>query len=152
MNFVRLCRYVATLGPFGYALAPGTVASILTLPLVHILQAYTSPVSYVLFITALFVCSLYIVRIALQDIGKRHDPSEIVLDEVMGCLITFIAIPFNAKTALMGLVLFRFFDISKCAGIEKCEQLAGAWGVILDDVAAGLLSNIILHIIMRVSW
>ena len=152
MSIVRFCRFIATLGPFGYALAPGTVASILTLPLVHILQSYLSPRIYVLLVIIFFVSSLAIVHTALQGLGRRHDPSEIVIDEVIGCLITFIMIPFNAKTAFIGLILFRFFDISKFMGIERVEKLFDAWGIILDDVVAGLLSNIILHIVIRVNW
>ena len=76
------------------------------------------------------------------------DSSKVVIDEVAGMCLTLIWIPVNWQNVCVGLVLFRFFDIAKPLYIRKMEKLKGGWGVMLDDMLAGLYSNIILHLIV----
>ncbi len=138
----------ATLGPLGYAPCSGTVASTFTL-----LLAYTlSPLSFTLFeqcllLTVFLGLSLMLSAYALSNF-KSEDPSQVVIDEALGSLVTFVGIPFHGQSIILGFLLFRFFDISKCFGIKKIEALKNGWGVILDDVAAGLVSNVILRCIL----
>jgi len=52
------------------------------------------------------------------------------------------------QSMLLGFLLFRFFDIFKPLGIKKCEQLNGQWGIMLDDVVAGIVSNVLLRLLL----
>jgi phosphatidylglycerophosphatase A len=79
--------------------------------------------------------------------GKDHN--RVVIDEVAGMCITLLWIPVTPLNILIGLILFRFFDILKPLFIRKLENLPGGWGVMFDDVLAGVYANIVLQIIVR---
>jgi phosphatidylglycerophosphatase A len=68
----------------------------------------------------------------------RHDPQFVVIDEVAGQWIALLFSPFDLRHALIALVLFRLFDITKPFPIRRLEDLPEGWGIVLDDVAAGL--------------
>jgi phosphatidylglycerophosphatase A len=68
----------------------------------------------------------------------RHDPQFVVIDEVVGQWIALLFSPFDWRHALIALVLFRLFDITKPFPIRRLEKLPEGWGIVLDDVAAGL--------------
>jgi phosphatidylglycerophosphatase A len=68
----------------------------------------------------------------------RHDPGFVVVDEVAGQWITLLGSPADWRHALIGLILFRLFDITKPFPIRKLERLPAGWGIVFDDVAAGL--------------
>lgn len=139
------CKTIATLGPIGYLPAPGTCASLFTLFFIYVLHMlHISWTAYSAIMLAIALIGLNVIKVS-QDHFKHHDPSEIVVDELVGCLITFWNIPFSWHTALIGFILFRFFDISKIFGIKWLEKQGKVAGVMLDDIGAGLLSNFILH-------
>jgi phosphatidylglycerophosphatase A len=75
--------------------------------------------------------------IAERESG-RHDPGFVVIDEVAGQWITLLGSPADWRHALIGLILFRLFDITKPFPIRKLERLPAGWGIVFDDVAAGL--------------
>jgi phosphatidylglycerophosphatase A len=77
-----------------------------------------------------------------------HDSSKVVIDEVAGMLITLAWAPVELIYALIGFVLFRFFDILKPLGIRKAEDLPGGWGVMGDDVLAGIYAFIVLQVLI----
>ena len=63
------------------------------------------------------------------------------------------ALPFSFRFILLGFILFRVFDITKPFNIEKIQKLPSGWGIVGDDIAAGILANIMLHIIKSmVGW
>jgi phosphatidylglycerophosphatase A len=75
----------------------------------------------------------------------RVDPSQVVLDEVVGQMIALVAWPVAGwKMYVAGFVLFRFFDIVKPFPARRCERIAGGWGIMLDDVVAGAYSLLVL--------
>ena len=76
-----------------------------------------------------------------------NDPSRIVIDEWVGQWITFTFMPVNLSNFVIGLTLFRFFDIIKPFPVKSAEKLSGGWGVMMDDVIAGIMSFIILCIL-----
>ncbi|SDG58272.1 phosphatidylglycerophosphatase A [Pedobacter terrae] len=78
--------------------------------------------------------------------GKDHN--RVVIDEVAGMCITLLFVPLKWQYTLIGLVLFRFFDILKPFGIRKLEELPGGWGVMADDVLAGIYANVILQLVV----
>jgi len=78
--------------------------------------------------------------------GKDHN--RVVIDEVAGMCITLLLIPLKWQYTLIGLILFRFFDILKPFGIRKLEELPGGWGVMADDVLAGIYANVLLQLVV----
>lgn len=75
---------------------------------------------------------------AVAHESGRHDPSFVVIDEVAGQWITLLGSPFHWSTALVAFLLFRLFDITKPFPVRQLERLPGGWGIVFDDVAAGL--------------
>lgn len=145
-----LIHALTTLGPIGYMNAPGTIATFVALPLVYWLGiALPDSFSYLAMVGALFVAGCWIVRTSLVALNRQdEDPPEIVIDELVGCLLTFWGIGFTTPAVVFGVILFRFFDISKIAGISRAERCRGALGIMLDDLLAGALSNIILRMML----
>jgi len=139
--------FLATLGPLGYLPAPGTLATLLALPIVYNLQLLV-PNAFWYMATCVGACALglLVVHKTLHYLKRFDDPSEIVIDEVVGCMVTFIGIAWSVESVLLGFILFRFFDIFKIAGIYYVQQLEDEWGIMLDDVVAGILSNLILRL------
>jgi phosphatidylglycerophosphatase A len=83
---------------------------------------------------------------------KREDAPQIVVDEVVGYFVTMVSIPFNFYWAVCGFCLFRLFDIFKPFPISFLDRkIKGGWGVMLDDLAAGLFANVVMHLMMRAS-
>ncbi len=76
------------------------------------------------------------------------DSYRIVIDEVAGMALTLLFVPVRWQYVLIGLILFRFFDIAKPLGVRRMEALGGGWGVMMDDVLAGVYSNLLLQIIV----
>ncbi|MCK8494974.1 phosphatidylglycerophosphatase A [Spirosoma sp. RP8] len=73
------------------------------------------------------------------------DSYRVVIDEIAGMCLSLLFIPIHEKSLLAGLLLFRLFDISKPFGIRKLEKVSGGWGVMLDDLLAGLYTNLLLR-------
>jgi len=94
-----------------------------------------------------------ILAIGIYSAGKVEekwgkDSSRVVIDEVAGMCLTLLFIPVRWQYIVIGLFLFRIFDISKPLYIRKMEQLNGGWGVMMDDMLAGLYSNLALQVIV----
>jgi phosphatidylglycerophosphatase A len=79
--------------------------------------------------------------------GKDHN--RVVIDEVAGMCITLLWVPVTALNILIGLILFRIFDIAKPFYIRRLEKLPGGWGVMFDDILAGIYANLILQLFLR---
>jgi phosphatidylglycerophosphatase A len=79
----------------------------------------------------------------------REDPGHVVIDEVAGQCLTLAVCRPDSPHALLALALFRLFDITKPWPIRKLEALPGGWGVMLDDLAAGLFGLIVLLVIQH---
>lgn len=136
--------FATTMGGIGYLPAPGTMATVATLPIV-ILLSLVSPFIYFIGIGILYLVCVTLIKYALLFF-HTEDPSPIVLDEFVGTLITFLLVPISWHTMLIGFILFRLFDISKI-GLRRFERIKGPHGIMLDDVVAGLMSCFALHII-----
>jgi phosphatidylglycerophosphatase A len=78
--------------------------------------------------------------------GKDH--SRVVIDELAGMFISVLFVPVTTPYLFAGFILFRFFDITKPLLIRKLEALPGGWGVMADDVLAGIYANLILQVII----
>ena len=148
MNMSRWCMRIATLGPVGYFIAPGTIATLIMLPLVYWLHAiFTNQWAYLGVVITLFMLGIAIVSKALELFKRQEDPSEIVFDELVGCLLVFWGIALSTQSLLVGFLLFRALDIIKVGWIKKAEDFVGAWGVMSDDIVAALITNIALRLL-----
>ncbi len=148
MNMTRWCVRFSTLGPVGRFSASGTFATLLSLPLVYSFHAlFPNQIAYLGGVVVVFVFGMMVVSKALSSLKRRDDPSEIVFDELVGCLLVFWGITLSTQSVVVGFLIFRAFDIIKFGWVKNSEDLAGAWGVMSDDVVAALLTNIILRLL-----
>ena len=82
-----------------------------------------------------------------------HDDSRITVDEVIGIFITMVFIPLTVKNLVIGIVVFRIFDIWKPLGIRKLDDIHSNWGVIADDCLAGVYANICSRLLITyIPW
>ena len=134
----------------GYSpIAPGTLGTLLAIPVYYFLSNIASPI-YEITLIGFFFLSVWVSENAEIFFGKKDD-SRIVIDEMMGFLITVLWVPKTILFVTLGFFLFRFFDILKPFPIRRLEKrLKGGFGVVLDDVMAGVYANIILQIIGRI--
>lgn len=140
---------IASGGLAGYfPVAPGTFGSAVALVLVWYLRDL--PAIALIFISlALLVIGVWASGQMCQ-ILKRKDASQVVMDEIVGMLITMIGIPVTPYWMLIGFIVFRLLDIVKPSPAKYFdEKVAGGWGVMMDDVIAGIYGNIILHLMLR---
>ena len=144
----RIFSSVATLGPIGYLVAPGTMGTLVTIPLVFYTHSLISnQISYGFFLIVSLWVAFIVISHALDDFPKSKDPQQIILDELVGCLITFWAIPLSIASIAIGFSVFRILDILKIGYISSVEKMPRAWGIICDDALAALMTNILLRII-----
>ncbi len=125
--------------------APGTAGTLAAIPIELFLSRIGFPV-YELTLLTFFFFSSWIAEKA-QNHWQKSDDRRIVIDEMMGYLLTMFWIPKTTLFIILGFFLFRFFDIVKPPPIRLIERAKGGFGVVLDDVLAGVYSNIILQII-----
>jgi phosphatidylglycerophosphatase A len=134
---------VATFLGVGYApFAPGTFGSAAGLVVWWLLPA--SPVVQAVAIVAIFAAGSWGGNIAERHFG-RTDPGQVVIDEVMGMLITLFLNPVGWIGALAGFVLFRVFDVIKPYPANRLEALHGGVGVMADDAMAAVYANCVLR-------
>lgn len=118
---------------------------------IHIGNTAVAMVFYLPWITAAAALLLFAVAVPASTVvareSGREDPQIVVADEVVGQWIALIAAPAGWEYALIGLVLFRLFDITKPPPIRKIEHLREGWGIMLDDVGAGIYALIVLQVL-----
>jgi len=146
----RFILILATGFGVGYSpVAPGTLGTLVAIPVYYFLSEIPSPL-YEITLIAFFFLSVWVSGNAERLLGKEDD-QRIVIDEIMGFLITMLWVPKTIRFMVIGFFLFRVFDILKPFPIRHLEKkLKGGYGVVLDDVMAGVYANIILHFIGRI--
>ncbi len=144
----RLAVFIATAGYAGYfPFAPGTVGSAVGLIVYLLVWWLQSPIVEVGLIVFLFAAGVWAGTTAERYFGGV-DPGPIVIDEVVGMLITLAFIPVGWSGALAGFVLFRIFDIIKPFPAGRFEALHGGLGVMADDAMAAVYANISLRLLL----
>lgn len=145
---IKLHKLVATFFGIGYIKkGGGTIAAIVLCNIWLLIPAGTFTNYWQISLTIL-VCAAGVWSANAVDAIWGEDSSKVVVDEVAGMMITLLFLPITLKYVLTGLVLFRFFDIAKPLFIRKMELLPKGWGVMADDVLAGLYAHILLKIIV----
>ena len=144
----RLAVFVATAAYAGYfPVAPGTIGSAVGLLVYAVVRWTQSPVVEVALIAVLFAAGVWAGTTAEQYFGGI-DPGPVVIDEVVGMLITLAFIPVGWPAALAGFFLFRVFDVIKPYPAGRFEQLHGGLGVMADDAMAAVYANLSLRLLM----
>ena len=143
---IKLHKLIATFLGIGYiGKGGGTVASLaLCVIWVFAPDKILTHFWQVIMVGVILVAGTWSGNVVHHIWGK--DGSKVVIDEVAGMMITLLFLPVNLKYVICGLVLFRFFDIAKPLYIKKMEMLPKGWGVMADDVLAGLYARIIMQV------
>ena len=136
----RLPLLLATVGYIGYfPIAPGTVGSAAGVAIWVLLHwaGLGGPVPVLALAAVSLVAGAWAASHAERDLGLK-DPGPVVIDEVMGQLVTLAVAPATSTAMLAGFVLFRVFDVVKPWPAGRLEDVPGGWGIMLDDLMAGL--------------
>jgi phosphatidylglycerophosphatase A len=149
----RIGVFIATCAYVGYApIAPGTFGSAAGLILLYVLRrqhvTIVQPVAEALAIALVFAVGTWAAAEAERHFG-RTDPGHVVIDEVIGMLITLAFIPVNVAGAIVGFFVFRLLDIVKPWPARRFERLHGGFGIVLDDVMAGIYGNLLMWVLIR---
>jgi phosphatidylglycerophosphatase A len=147
----RLAVFLATCGYVGYApVAPGTFGSAAGLAVFVLVRGSGSMLVEIATIVVLFAVGVWSGTEAEHHFGGV-DPGPIVLDEVVGMLITLALIPVNAMGAFVGFLVFRALDVFKPWPSGRFVRLPGGLGVMADDGMAALYANGVMRILVAVA-
>ncbi len=127
-------------------LVPGTLGTLLGIPIVYL--ASFNRWTILLALGVVFLIGLITSQEVIAASGEE-DPEEVVIDEVAGYIACFLFIEPTLKSYLLALVLFRVIDIFKPFPVNLLERLPGAYGVMLDDVAAGVMTSLLLFLLLK---
>ena len=144
----RVLLGVATVGPCGLApVAPGTVGSLAGLALMWVVRM---PGEATLEVVTLLVVTVVGVEAAsvAESVYRRRDPGQVVIDEVAGMLMTVLFVPVGRGGALVAFLIFRLCDIVKPFPARQAEKLPRGWGIMADDLVAGLYGQGLLRVIL----
>jgi phosphatidylglycerophosphatase A len=126
----------------------GTVAAIACCLGWYLAWAGGYPSLYISLIITLVITIIGVWSSGIVEKIWGTDPARVVIDEVAGMCISLLFLPVRIKYLLFALILFRFFDIVKPLFIRKMEALPGGWGIMADDVLAGVYTNIIVNAVV----
>lgn len=129
--------------------APGTFGSLLGPPLVWGLQqARLPPLAYWGIAAVLIAAGGPICEAGARRLGVK-DPGQVVYDEIVAFLLVFCVVKVTWMTAILGFLWFRLFDITKPWPVRRLEHLPGGWGILADDLAAGVYAGAALWAMMQ---
>jgi len=145
----KAAQLIATFFGIGYCpLAPGTAASAVV---VLLYRFFLHDLGWPIFLgigVIVYAAGVWSSGTFARARGLE-DPGIVVIDEVIGQLIALFMLPPTWTLLLAAFLLFRFFDILKPLLIRRAERFSGGWGIMLDDVVAGLYTGICLQIYLR---
>jgi len=132
----------------GYApIASGTFGTVVGLPFCYLLSRL-DPFEAMLYMVCFAGLAVWLAGEA-EKVFEEKDSGLIVIDEMVGVLVTLLFIPWGIKSVVVGFFLFRLMDIVKPFPIRRLERsLPGGWGVVGDDVLAGVYANVALRVVM----
>jgi len=145
--------WIATAGGAGYLpIAPGTAGSLVGVAVVVGLGRLPLPRAAAIAVLAAASLALFAVGVwaagEAEEFFGRTDPGQVVVDEVVGQMLTFLLIPHATwKWLVGGFLLFRAFDIAKPFPARQAERIPRGWGIMLDDVVAGVYGLAVLAVI-----
>ena len=148
---MRLVRLIVTFFYIGHAkIAPGSIASLVTTLIFYFFAKHLISYLFILIILITSILAFFAVSIYTYELSEK-DRSEIVIDEVIGQLIALLPLLLFDQTnppqlfmCIISLLFFRFFDIVKPYPINKFDRMNNTFGVIFDDILAGIFSALLL--------
>jgi phosphatidylglycerophosphatase A len=144
-------RFAVAFASFGYVgfapVAPGTAGAAAAIPLFLLLRRVHSPWLEVAVCAVIVVAGAWSARLAERALGVE-DPGPVVIDEVVGMLVSLLFLPGTWPVILAAFVAFRVFDILKPWPAGRLEHVPGGWGVMADDVMAGVYANLTVQLLL----
>ncbi|MDI3503285.1 MAG: phosphatidylglycerophosphatase [Candidatus Cloacimonadota bacterium] len=150
LTFSTFCASLLMIGFI--PLAPGTFGSLAGYGIYMLLPNWLYDGSCPLVLPMLilgFALAAVVLCTKAEDI-LGHDSKAIVLDEFLGYFVATLFLPHSWLIGLYAFILFRVFDIAKPFPIYRSQQITGGWGVVIDDLLAGIYANVLLQIVIRV--
>lgn len=142
-----IIKTISTFFYVGYLpFIPGTFASIAAIFLFYFVK--DNNFIYIL-LTLTLIALGFLLTGRAEKIFNKKDAGCIVIDEVSGMLLSLIFIPYDIKLVIMSFVLFRILDTLKPYPLDRLQNLTGSIGIMSDDIVAGLYTNIILQVVLR---
>ena len=146
---IRFHLFFATGFFIGYSpIAPGTAGSLLMISIFVLLPPLTI-FTQLLFILLISILGVWSSSKVAEKKGK--DPSIVVIDEMAGISVALLACPRTVIAFLTAFITFRLFDIFKPFPIRNCEKLPHGWGIMMDDIVAGLFSFLLLQFLIKIN-
>ena len=140
----KLVLMLATLGPCGWApIAPATAGSAVVTVVAWFLPVPAWPI-FAALLAAGTALAVWVAGEAEKQLG--HDAKPIVIDEAVGQTLALLLVPHSMLAFAIAFVLFRIFDVWKPLGARQIQKLPGGFGVVADDVIAGLIACGVLHL------
>jgi phosphatidylglycerophosphatase A len=148
---VQLHKAWASTFGIGYIKGGGTVAALFCCLCIYGCWHYGifTSVGFIIATIVVTLSGIWSGNVVEKDWGE--DSSRVVVDEVAGMCISLLFVKLSLASMLTGFVLFRFFDIAKPLGVRKMEMFPAGWGVMADDVLAGIYANLSLQFIIWVT-
>lgn len=141
-----LARTIASLGGAGRSpFAPGTAGTLATLPVAVLASRLLPAWGYVLVTLAVIWVAIWSADRVVRRTHSR-DPGWVVVDEAAGFFVTLLFVPIGLFTVTAAFFLFRFMDIVKPWPAGPAEHLPGGWGIVTDDLIAGVYANVLVRI------
>ena len=148
---MRLGLFISTCGYLGYVpVAPGTFGSAAGLVVYAAIRWSGSPALELAVIILLFAIGVWSSGVAEKHLGGI-DPGPVVVDEVVGMLITLALLPVNITGAIVGFLLFRVLDVIKPWPANRFESLHGGLGIMADDAMAGVYGNLAMRLLVMLA-
>jgi phosphatidylglycerophosphatase A len=145
----RLALVIATAGFVGFVpVAPGTAGSAVGLLIYVILRVIDSGIAEALAIASALLLGIWSAEIVERQLGK--DPGPVVIDEVLGMLVTLAFLNVTSFGALVGFIVFRVYDVLKPYPAARLEHLRGGPGIMLDDLVAGVYGHLTMRLLIAV--
>ncbi len=143
---MKVHKWISSCFGIGFIKGGGTIAALVTCVVLWLIPVDSNDTIMIALTVAVCIVGVVSSHMVEKDWGK--DSSRVVIDEVAGMCVSLVWVPFSIQWILAALVLFRFFDIAKPLYIRRAEALPGGWGVMADDILAGVYSNIVLQVVI----
>jgi phosphatidylglycerophosphatase A len=144
---IKMHKLICTWFGIGYIKGGGTVAAFVCC-VCWFFAAKNGCNNKIFFITTLLITAIGIWSATKVETDWGKDSYRVVIDEVSGMAVSLLFVPLQLKYIATAFILFRFFDILKPLFIRNLEKLPGGWGVMADDLLAGIYTNLIMQVIV----
>ena len=144
----NLGLFLATCGYVGHVpVAPGTAGSLVGVAVFYLLRTWGGSSAEAVAIVGIFAIGVWASGVAERH-WQRTDPGPVVIDEVVGTLITLLWLPLTGLGVFVGFVVFRVLDVVKPWPAAQFESLHGGLGVMADDAMAGVYGHLLMRLLI----